>query len=327
MPLRTRRLLAAFAFASALALPAVALAQGAYPSKPVRITLGLPAGSGPDAITRLIADRLSKDWDRAVIVENRPGGSGVIAMEAVKRASADGHELILADGGDLAINRHAFRKLPYDPTKDFEPVVLVFRATFFLIVPASSPFQSVGELIAYAKANPGKLSYGSFGVAHTTRLTMESFLDAAGIELTHVPFRDAGQLIAAASNGDVQVIMNSAASARPGLETGRLRLLAVASRTRLPSHPNVPTIAESGGPDTEAIVWVGLAGPRGMPKEAVAKINAGVRKALEDKAIQERLAVAGLVPAGGTPEDFAAFIRAEDERYGKLVRALKIQLD
>ncbi len=308
-----------------------ALAQGAaaqsFPAKTVKITLGLPAGSGPDTITRLIADRLTQEWGKAVIVENRPGGSGIIAMEAVKKAPADGHDLILADGGDLAINRHAFKKLPYDPIRDFEPVVLVMRGIFFLIVPASSPFQSVRDLVSYAKANPGKLSYGSFGIAHTTRLTMESFMSAAGIDMTHVPFRDAGQLVAAASNADVQVIMNSAATARPGLDSGRLRLLAVGTLERLASHPNVPTFAESGGPRMESQAWVGLLVPRGSPREAVTKINASVRKVLADKAIQDRLAVMGLVPAAGTPEEFAALIKAEDARYGVLIKTLKIQIE
>jgi tripartite-type tricarboxylate transporter receptor subunit TctC len=321
------RLVHVLAAAAVLLAAAAPAAAQTFPNRPVRITLGLPAGSGPDALTRLIADRLGPELGQSVVVENRPGGSGIIAMEAVKKATADGHELILADGGDLAINRYAFKKLPYDPIRDFEPVALAFRATFFLVVPTGSPFQSVRELVAYAKANPDKLSYGSFGVAHTTRIEMEAFMDAAGIRLTHVPFRDAGQLLGALANGDLAVIMNSPATARPGLDSGRLRLLGAGALARLPSHPNVPTYEESGGPRLVTQAWVGFLVPRGTPKEAITRLNAAIRKALADKVVQDRLAILGFVPGQTTPEEFAAFIRAEDERYGGLVRALKIQLD
>jgi len=316
-----------FLFLLLAALCTAAQAQ-TFPSRPIKITLGFGPGSGPDTFMRLIADRMSRELGQPVIVDNRPGGSGIISMEAGKRGTSDGHELTLADGGDLAINRHAFRKIPYDPARDFVPIIFVWRATFFLIVSSKLPFQSAKDVIEHAKAKPGELTYASFGVAHTTRLTMEQFNAAAGgLQMLHVPFRDATQLVAAVSNGEVSMVMTSAATASAGVQTGRMRLVAVGSLSRLPTHPNVPTFAESGGPNIEAQAWVGLMAPRGTPREPILKLNATVQKVLGDPLVQERLAVAGLQAGGGSPEDFAALIRAEDERYGAAVRALKIQLD
>ncbi|MGH8702897.1 MAG: Bug family tripartite tricarboxylate transporter substrate binding protein [Burkholderiales bacterium] len=299
-----------------------------FPSRPLKVTLAFGPGSGPDTFMRLIADRMSRELEKPVVIDNRPGGSGIISMEAGKKATPDGHELTLADGGDLAINRHAFRKIPYDPVQDFVPIIVVWRVTFFLIVSSRLPFQSAKDIVEHAKARPGELSYASFGVAHTTRLAMEQFNAAAGgLQMIHVPFRDSTQLVAAVSNGDVSMVMTSAATATAGLQTGHMRLVAVGSLARLATHPNVPTFAESGGPNIEAKAWVGLVAPRGTPREAILKLNATVQKVLADPQIQERLAVAGLQAGGGSPEDFAALIRAEDERYGAAVRALKIQLD
>ncbi len=299
-----------------------------FPSRALKITLGFGPGSGPDTFVRLIADRMSRELGQPVVIDNRPGGSGIISMEAGKKGAPDGHELTLADGGDLAINRHAFRKLPYDPVQDFVPIIFVWRATFFLIVSSKLPFQSAKDVIEYAKAKPGELSYASFGVAHTTRLAVEQFNAAAGgLQMTHVPFRDSTQLVAAVSNGEVSLVMTSAATATAGVQTGRMRLVAVGSFSRLPTHPNVPTFAESGGPNIEAKAWVGLMAPRGTPREAILKLNATVQKVLGDPQVRERLTVAGLQAGGGSPEDFATLIRAEDERYGAAVRALKIQLD
>ncbi|MGH8864822.1 MAG: Bug family tripartite tricarboxylate transporter substrate binding protein [Burkholderiales bacterium] len=308
-------------------LCAAAQAQ-TFPSRPLKVTLGFGPGSGPDTFMRLIGDRLSRELGQPVVIDNRPGGSGIISMEAGKRATPDGHELTLADGGDLSINRHAFKKLPYDPAADFVPVILVWRVTFFLIVSSKTPFQTAKELIDHARSRPGELSYASFGVAHTTRLAVEQFNAAAGgLQMTHVPFRDSTQLVAAVSNGDVSMVMTSAATATAGLQTGRMRLLAVGAFSRLPTHPSVPTFEESGGPRIETIAWVGLVAPRGTPREPIMRVNAAMQKALADPQIQERLAVAGLQAGGGSPEDFAGLIRREDERYGAAVRALKIQLD
>lgn len=318
--------LAAVALATAASTASV-LAQG-FPSKPIKITLGQPVGGGPDAITRLIAERMGADLGQSVIVENKPGASGILAMDSVRRAPADGHELMLTDGGVLAINKYVYKKLPYDPSRDFEPVGQVFRAFFFLAVPASSPFKTVQELVAYAKANPGKLTYGSLGVAHTTHLTMERFMQAAGIEMLHVPFKEIGSLITGVASGDVAVLMNGAASIRGGVDGGKLRMLAVAADARQPTHPNVPTIAESGGPTFEPQgAWVGFHVPKGTPKDVISKLNASLQKALGDPAIKQRLDAYVMIPTPGTPQDFAAFVRAEDERYGKLVKALNVQLD
>lgn len=318
--------LAAVVLAAAASTTSV-LAQG-FPSKPLRITTGQPVGGGPDAILRLIGERMAADLGQPVIVDNKPGASGILAMDSVRRAPADGHELVMTDGGVLNINRYAFKKLPYDPSRDFEPIGQMFRAYFFLSVPANSPFKTVQDLVAYAKANPGKLAYGSLGVAHTTHLTMERFMQAAGIEMLHVPFKEIGQLITAAASGEVSVLMNGAASVRSGVDSGKLRMLAVAADARQSTHPNVPTIAESGGPKFEPQgAWVGLHVPKGTPKEAIARLNASLQKALSDQLVKERIHGFVMIPTPGTPQDFAAFIRAEDERYGKTLKTLNLQLD
>lgn len=299
-----------------------------FPSRAVRITTGLPVGSAPDVMLRVLAEKLSQEWKQPVIVDNRPGASGIIAMEAAKKAAPDGHELHLADTTDLTINRHAYKKLPYDPVQDFVPVGMYFRATFFMIVPATSPYKSVAELIADAKSRPNAINFGSFGVSNVTRLHMEIFAASAGITMTNVPFRDTGALITSVASGDVQVMMNSAASAAAGLQSGKLRLLAVGAPSRLGSHPAVPTVDEAGGPRLEATTWVGLIAPRGTPPAVVAKINADLNRILaSSKEIQERFQVVGLQLAGGSPEEFAEAIRRDDQRFGSVIKRLNIQLD
>ena len=299
-----------------------------FPNRPVRISTGLPVGSAPDVMLRVLAEKLSQEWKQPVIVDNRPGASGIIAMEAAKKAAPDGYELHLADTTDLTINRHAYKKLPYDPAQDFVPIGMYFRATFFMIVPTASPYKSVGELIADAKSRPNAINFGSFGVSNVTRLHMEIFAASAGISMTNVPFRDTGTLITSVASLDVHVMMNSAASAAAGLQSGKLRLLAVGAPARLASHPAVPTVDEAGGPRLEATTWVGLIAPRGTPPAVVAKVNADLNRILaSSKDLQERFQVVGLQLAGGSPEEFAEAIRRDDQRFGSVIKRLNIQLD
>jgi tripartite-type tricarboxylate transporter receptor subunit TctC len=232
------------------------------------------------------------------------------------------------DPGVLNINPHVFKKLPYDPARDFEPVGLIFSAPFFLAVPAGSRYQSVRELITFAAAKPGALNYGSLGVAHTSHLLMERFLLAAGIRLQHVPFKEPAQLVAAAVNGDVDVLMNGVASIRSGVDAGLIRLLAVATERRQAAFPNLPTISESAGIKVDPLgAWVGLMAPRGVPKEVISRLHASLQKALTDPAILARMATFSMTAEPGPPERFAAYIASEDANYGAIFKTLKIQVD
>ena len=298
------------------------------PAKTIRITLGQPAGGGPDAIVRMLAERMGADLGRTFIVDNKPGAGGSIAMEAARRGANDGSDLVLVDPGILNINPFVFKKLPYDAAKDFEPVGMIFSAPFFLAVPVNSPFQSVRDLVSFAKANPGKINYGTFGVAHTSHLLMERFMLATGITMQHIPFKDPAQLVAAAVNGDIGVLMNGVASVRAGVDAGKIRLLAVATERRQAGFPNVPTISESAGMKVDPLgAWVGFMVPRGVPREVIGRLNASLQKALADPAVQARMAAFAMSPDPGSPERFAAHIAAEHERYGEVFKTLKIQSD
>lgn len=298
------------------------------PSKTIRVTLGQPVGGGPDAIVRMLVERMGADLGRNFIVDNKPGAGGSIAMEAAKRGATDGSDLVLVDPGILNINPYVFKKLPYDAARDFEPLGMIFSAPFFLAVPTNSPFQSVRDLVTFAKANPGKVNYGTFGVAHTSHLLMERFMLATGITMLHIPFKDPGQLVQAAVTGEIGVLMNGVASVRAGVDAGRIRLLAVATERRLAAFPNVPTISESAGMKVDPLgAWVAFMVPKGVPKEVIGKLNASLQKALTDPAILARMSTFAMTPDPGSPERLAAHISSENDKYGEVFKTLKIQLD
>jgi tripartite-type tricarboxylate transporter receptor subunit TctC len=298
------------------------------PAKTIRIILGQPVGGGPDIIVRMLALRMGADLDRTFIVDNKPGAGGSIAMGAARQGATDGSDLVLVDPGILNINPFVFKKLPYDAAKDFESVGMIFSAPFFLAVPANSTFQSVRDLVTFAKANPGKINYGTFGVAHTSHLLMERFMLATGITMQHIPFKDPAQLVSAAVNGDIGVLLNGVASIRSGVDTGKLRLLAVATERRQASFPSVPTISESAGIEVDPLgAWVGFMVPKGVPREVIGRLNVSLQRALADPAIQARMAAFAMSPDPGPPEHFAAHIAAEHERYRAVFKTLKIQMD
>jgi len=301
-------------------LAAAAHAQS-FPSKLVRITAPYSAGAAPAIFTRLLAEKLSRALGQQVIVDARPGASGFIAIEAVKHAAADGHELLVVSDAHLTINPALHRDLPYDAEKDFVPVAMFYRTYFFLTVAASGPYASVPALIEAARAAPGKISYGSSYVGSPSHLGAANFAFRTGTRMIHVPYKDQSQMYVAIAGGDLGWAFSTLGSALPLLQAGRLKLLAIAAPARMKAMPEVPTVEEAGGPaGFEVRAWLGLAAPRGTPEAAVRQINAEVNRALAEPDVLERMRAFGFEPAPGTPAQFAATIRADAAKYGEIVR-------
>lgn len=308
----------------------LALSAGAqtFPTKPVRIITPFPVGSGPEGVARLIADKLSKSWGQPVTVENRPGGNGFIAIDAFKRGATDGHELLQLDNVHLTAYPHLFKKLPYDPVKDFEPLTPLFKAFFFTTVAVNSKYQTMADLIADAKAHPGKLNYGSWSVGNPVHLGTARLEIATGTDMQHVIFKETSQLYTSVATGDLSFALGSNATAGALQRAGRIRFLAVAAPKRLTAFPDVPTFAESGGPkDFEVSGWTTLAAPPGLPKAVADKIQRDIEKALAEPDMREKFLSFGYEPFTATREQFAQHIKAESSRFAEVIQKTKAALD
>jgi len=314
-------LLARLAFGFALlAAAALAAAQG-FPSRTVKITMPHSSGVAPSIFMRLIAEKLSVLWGRQVVVENRPGASGFIAIESVKNAARDGHELLGVANSHMTINPSLYRKLPYDPEKDFVPVAMTLRAWFFITVASNGPYQSVPAIIAAAKANPGGVTYSSSYVGSPSHLGAAEFEYLTGTKMVHVPYKDQSQMYIGIANGDIHWAFSTIGSALPLIKAGRIKVIAIAARQRIPSAPEVPTIEEAGGPaGFEIDSWIGLVAPRGTPMEVVRKINADVNRLMADPEVLERMKLFGFAPAPMSPEEITAVIRADTAKNAATVR-------
>jgi tripartite-type tricarboxylate transporter receptor subunit TctC len=309
-----------FLIAAWLGMPTLALAQN-FPSKVVRITAPYAAGAGPAIFTRIIADKLSKVWAQPVIVDTRPGASGFIAIEAVKNAVPDGHELLVVSNAHVAINPALYKKLPYDPRNDFVPVAMFYHTPFFLAVATAGPYQSVPALISAAKANPGSVSYGSSYVGSPSHLGSAEFEFLTGTKMIHVPYKDQSQMYVAIAGGDVGWAFSTLGSALPLMQSGRLKLIAIAAKHRLKTLPDVPTLGEAGGPPGMIVdSWLAVMAPRGTPPEIVRRINADINRQLADPEVLEQMQRFGFEPAPGTPEQLAEVIRADEKKFAELVR-------
>lgn len=298
----------------------LALSQ-TFPSKLVKITAPYAAGAAPAIFTRMMADKLSKAWSQPVIVDAKPGASGFIAIEVVKNAVPDGHELLVVSNAHVAINPALYKKLPYDPRKDFVPVAMFYHTPFFLAVSAAGPYQSVPALINAAKANPGTVSYGSSYVGSPSHLGSAEFEFLTGTRMIHVPYKDQSQMYVAIAGGDVGWAFSTLGSALPLMQSGRLKLIAIAAKHRLKTLPDLPTLEEAGGPAGMFVdAWLAVVAPRGTPTEIVRKINADINRQLADPEVLEQLTRFGFEPAPGTPEQLADFIRAEEKKFAELVR-------
>jgi tripartite-type tricarboxylate transporter receptor subunit TctC len=287
----------------------------------VKITAPFSAGAAPAVFTRAVADKLSKLWGQPVIVDPKPGASGFIAIETVKNAAPDGHDLLVVSDAHVAINPALYKQLPYDPQKDFVPVAMFYHTPFYLAVATAGPYQTVPALIAAAKADPGAVSYGSSYVGSPSHLGSAEFEFLTGTKMIHVPYKDQSQMYVGVANGDIGWAFTTLGSALPLIQGGRIKLIAIAAPQRSKVQPDVPTLKEAGGPASMAVgAWLAVMAPRGTPPEIVRKINADVNKVLADPDILQQMRVLGFEPAPETPEQFADEIRADAKKYGALVR-------
>lgn len=313
--------------ACALLMPPVVGAQ-TYPSKVVKIDIPFAASSGPAVFLQVLAEKLSRAWNERVIVDPKPGASGFLAIEAAKNAVPDGHELLIVSNSHVAINPALYKKLPYDPEKDFVPVALVYRTPYFLAVATSGPYQTIPALIAAAKANPGKLSYGVAFIGSPPHLGGALFGFLTGTDMNAVPFKEQGQLYVSLANGDLAWALTTVGSALPLMKAGKVKLIAIAAEKRSAAFPDVPTVHEAGGPaGLDVDSWLALMAPRGTPPDIVARINDQVVKQMADPDVQQRLRVLGFEAAPASPEEVARLIREDTKKYGELVRRIGVTVD
>jgi tripartite-type tricarboxylate transporter receptor subunit TctC len=315
-------LIAALGFALATAAPAGAQ----YPDKPIRLLLPFPAGGTVDLVARLVTAQMAEDLGRPFVIENRAGAGGVIATDATAKAAPDGYTLMLTTPNHT-ITAALNPKLPYDSEKDIAPISIIAEIPELLVSHPSAPFASFAEFVAYAKRNPGKLNYASAGNGTLPHLTMELLLRRLGIEVAHIPYRGAAPAMTDLLAGQVQLKMDTYATARQVVADGKLRALAFASRERSPLMPEVPTIAEMGLPDYEGILWMGMVAPAATPKAVIDKLAAAAQRTVRSPALAERLKRDGVEPVGGTPQAFAAQIAKEITEWRSLAQAAKISLE
>jgi tripartite-type tricarboxylate transporter receptor subunit TctC len=312
--------------ALSLTLSAGAMAQ-AWPSKPVRVLVPAPGGSSLDIIVRTLGDKLKDRWGQPIVVDNKPGAGGMLGMDAVVKAAPDGHTLGIGFNGPIAFGPYMYKKMPYVPGKDLLPIVLTTSQPNVLAVQASNPANTLPEFVAWAKKQGGKVDYGSVGNGSSSHLTMELFKSVAGIEATHVPYSGSPPAGTSLAGGQTQALFTVAPALLPFIQGGRVKLLAATSLKRTESMKDLPTVAESGYPDFEALAWNGLFAPAGTPPEVVARINADVNAVLEDPSVRESLSKQGLIVGGGTPAEFKAFIESEGTKWGAIIKKVGITID
>jgi len=304
--------------AALLLFPCLALAQS-FPARPVRIIVPFPPGGATDVMARVIAQKLSESWGQQAVVENKPGASGSIGSDLVAKSAADGYTLLL-QGTQHAINLSIYKQLPYDTLRDFTPVAYIAVAPFLLVLHPSVPANSVAELIAYIKAKPGGVNYGSSGVGGAAHLAGEMFKTAAGVQLTHIPYKGAAPAMADLLGGQVPMVFDPIPTSLPHVRGGRIKAIAITSAQRTPLMPEVPTIAESGLPGFEAVAWFGLYAPAATPADVVSKLNADVNRVLRLPEVKEKFAALGADSAPMTPDQFAVHLRAEIAKFAKAIK-------
>ena len=317
----------AFAVAVLLVAGGNAWAQAQYPSRPIRIIVPFAAGGPTDFNARLVSQRLNEAWGQPVLVENRPAAGGVPATEFVAKAPPDGYTLLGANPGPLTVAPHMRSNLGYDPMKDLVPIVLVTTTTSAVIVHPLVPARSVKELIALARKNPGKLSFGSPGIGTVGHLTMELFNSMAGLQMVHVPYKGVAPAQVDLLAGHIDVMTMSIPNALDFLKQGRVRVLGVNGLERSPSMPSMPTVAEAGLTGFESRNFNGIMGPAGMAREQVMRINTEVNRRVLSPEGREQLAAVGYDVAGGSPEDFGVFLKREFEKWGRVVRAANVKAE
>ena len=296
-----------------------------YPNKPIKIVAPFAPGGGTDFIARLIAQKLTEKLGAQVVVENKPGAGGNLGAEQAVRSPADGYTLLLV-AGSYTVNPSLY-KLTFDPVSDITPIIQLSQGPFIVAVHPSVPAKTLKELIDLVKKQPDKLSYASAGSGSITHLASAMFVDMAKLQIVHIPYKGTGPALNDAIAGNVQVLFGSPSTTIPHIKSGRLRALAVTTTKRIGAAPDVPTVAESGLPGYEVVLWHGLVGPKGLPRAIVERINTEANQILKVKEMDALLATDGVAPAGGTPEQFAATIKSDIERWGKIVKQAGVKVD
>jgi tripartite-type tricarboxylate transporter receptor subunit TctC len=306
-------------------LPIAADAQAqSWPTRPVRIVVPSPPAGGTDIVARVMAEHFSKAFKQQFFVENRPGAGNMIGIEAVARAAPDGYTLLMT-ASTLSLNSVLYKKVSYDPIKDFAPITLAATAPNVLIVNPSIPAKTLPEFIALAKQQPGKLTYGTPGIGTSPHMCMELFKSLAGVDLQHIPYRGTVPALTDVISGQINAMFSTALAAKPQIEAGKVRAFGVSTSTRSGALPEIPSIAEAGLPGYEAVQWYGFLAPAGTPPAIITQLNAESMKALNSTEMKEKLAHDGAEPAPTTPEAFAAHIRSELDKWRKVAKAAGIE--
>jgi tripartite-type tricarboxylate transporter receptor subunit TctC len=313
-----------------VAMTAAALSARAqtYPSHAVKVVVPTSPGGATDAFARAISARLSAAWGQAVIVENRAGANQILGADFVSKSAPDGYTLLVSDASSFVINPHLYKNLPYDGVNGFTPITVLVRFPWVIAVHTSVPANTFQELVAYAKANPGKLSYGSFGLGSSAHISVDYLKNLLSIDIVHVPYKGAGPAVTDLLSGRIQMMMVTPLLVEPHARSGKLRLVAAATAQRIPGLPDLPTVAESGVPGYEAGTWFALVGPAGMPREVVAKVYADTARILADPAFREQYVTRQWFEAvGNTPEQFAEYLKAEYARWERLIRLSRVSVE
>jgi len=314
------------AVAFLLACTCMAQAQG-FPNKPIRFVVPYPAGGPLDTIARLLGAKVGESVKQPVVVDNKPGAGGNIGADVVAKSPADGYTILMGAVATHAINPTLYKSIPYDPIRDFAPVTQVASTPNVLVVNPSVPAANVREFIAYAKANPGKLSFGSGSIGSAGHLAGELFKASAGVDMVHVPYKGAAPAMQDLIGGQIQLMFDNLASSLAQVKAGRIRALAVTTAKRSSFAPELPTIAESGLPGFDISTWFGIFAPAGTPKEALDRLHAEFTRALASPDVREKMLALGAEPVGNKPEEFAAYIKSEAEKYAKVIKASGAKVD
>ena len=312
-----------FAFLALAAFAPFCVAQS-WPARPVKMVVPFPAGGPTDVMTRVLGEKLSHALGQPVVVDNKPGAGGTIGADFVAKSAPDGYTLLMATGSTHSVGPY-LGKVPYDPVKDFTPIVYVGFATNILLVSPALGVSNVRELIELAKRNPGQLNYATSGIGSVAHLTSEMFAAQAGIKLTHVPYKGTQQSIADLSSGQVALLFDNVMTGKPHVESGRLKGIAISSLRRSSIVPDIPTVDESGLPGFDSWNWFGVFGPAGTPRAVVERMNAEINRIIADAAVRGRFHGLGFETTGGTPAEFAAVMQSESQRWSKVIRDANVK--
>ncbi|ARP95620.1 Bug family tripartite tricarboxylate transporter substrate binding protein [Bordetella genomosp. 13] len=316
------KLLAATLLSAASAT--AALAAG-YPERPITVVSPFPAGGATDALTRVLAERMAKELNQSMIVENKAGAGTNIGAAYVSRAAADGYTILMATNSTLVTNRFLYKELPYDPD-GFAPIGMVGIGPLVLLSSPKAPFKNTKELVAYAKQHPGKLTFATFGSGTSSHLAGELFKSQAGVDILHVPFKGATQALPALISGDVDIFFDMVATGMPQADAGKVNVFGISSPTRLPTLPNLPTLAEEGYPKFDMTAWFSFVAPKGTPADVVARLQQALQTTLKDEGVRKKMLDMGINPRSGTAEELVAQMKSEQPIVGQLIKQANVQV-